>query len=115
MLLREKGTDIYRMKGVLSINAAEERFVYQAVHMIFTGNFMERWEPGEKRESKLVFIGKNLNRDELQKAFAACLITPESQEAKKKALRFAVGQRVKCKTGGDEWSAGEVRSNHETP
>lgn len=44
-LLQNRGTDIYRMKGVLSIEHAEQRFVYQAVHMIFTGNFMEPWEP----------------------------------------------------------------------
>ena len=29
------------------------QFVYQAVHMIFNGNFEDRWEPGEKRESKV--------------------------------------------------------------
>ena len=51
-MLQEKGADIYRMKGVLAIKYAEERFVYQAVHMIFTGNFMEPWAAGEKRETR---------------------------------------------------------------
>ena len=37
---------------------APGRFVYQAVHMIFNGNFEDSWEADEKRESKLVFIGK---------------------------------------------------------
>merc|ERR1712196_396780 len=60
-LLQEKGADIFRMKGVLTIKNAEQRFVYQAVHMIFNGNFTEPWGPDEERESKLVFIGKNLN------------------------------------------------------
>merc|ERR1712196_227708 len=71
------------------------------------GNFMEPWEPGEERESTLVFIGKNLNREELKKEFEACLVTPESLEEKKKKLRFAVGDKVKCNTG-DVWPDGEV-------
>ena len=107
-ILQEKGADIFRMKGVLAIAHAEERFVYQAVHMIFTGDFMEKWEPGEKRESKLVFIGKNLDRAELTKSFEACKATPEAGEARKKALRFQVGSRVECNTGGGSWSPGKV-------
>ena len=106
-ILQEKGTDIYRMKGVLSIAHAEERFVYQAVHMIFTGNFMEKWEPDETRESKLVFIGKNLNRQELTDAFMACAVSPEAQEKRRKSLRFSIGTKVECNTG-PTWSKGEV-------
>lgn len=109
-LLRENGADIYRMKGVLSIDHAEERFVYQAVHMIFNGVFMEPWVPGEVRQSKLVFIGKNLDRDKLTKEFSACLATPEALALKLKMLRFAVGDKVKCNTGEerDYWSRGEI-------
>ena len=35
MILRTKGTDIYRMKGVLAVAGTDQKFVYQAVHMIF--------------------------------------------------------------------------------
>ena len=42
-LLREKGTDLYRIKGVISVEGAPQRFVYQAVHMIFQGDFKEAW------------------------------------------------------------------------
>ena len=38
-ILREKGADIYRMKGILSIAFSDMKFVYQAVHMIFNGDF----------------------------------------------------------------------------
>jgi len=107
-ILQEKGTDIYRMKGVLSIAHSNERFVYQAVHMIFTGDFMEPWEEGETRESKLVFIGKNLNREELTAAFKACQATPDAEDKRRKALRFSVGTRVECKTGATAWSPGEI-------
>jgi len=106
-LLQNKGVDIFRMKGVLAIAHANEKFVYQAVHMIFNGDFMEAWEPDEKRESKLVFIGKNLDRAELQAKFESCQLTPESVEKKKAALRFGIGDKVECNTGGG-WSAGEV-------
>jgi len=107
-LLQERGTDIYRMKGVLSIAHANERFVYQAVHMIFNGSFMEPWQEGEERASKLVFIGKKLDKEELTKQFSACIVSPESMEKKKKMLRFAVGAKVQCKTGEKSWSNGEV-------
>jgi len=107
-LLQSKGTDLYRMKGVLAIKHAQEKFVYQAVHMIFNGNFdEEKWGPDEKRSSKLVFIGKNLDHAALKAAFDACVATPEQQEKKMKAMRFAVGDKVKCNTG-DGWQSGEI-------
>merc|ERR1719378_74010 len=91
------------MKGVLAIANAKAKFVYQAVHMIFNGNFDE----DEERASKLVFIGKNLNHKEIKEGFAACLDTPENQSKKAKALRFAVGAAVKCNTG-EGWQTGKV-------
>ncbi|EOD27022.1 hypothetical protein EMIHUDRAFT_54553, partial [Emiliania huxleyi CCMP1516] len=72
-MLKTQGADIYRMKGVLHIAHAEQRFVYHAVHMIFNGDFTEPWEEDEPRESKLVFIGKNLDAAELKARFEACL------------------------------------------
>merc|ERR1711998_125079 len=106
-LLQEKGTDIFRMKGVLAIEHSEQRFVYQAVHMIFDGNFTEPWQPDEDKENKLVFIGKNLNAKELKAAFAACLSTAETKEKRIKALRFSIGDKVECNTGKG-WQKGSV-------
>jgi len=106
-LLQTKGADIYRMKGVLSIANAEQKFVYQAVHMIFNGNFDEEWAPDEVRESKLVFIGKNIDHEALKAAFTACAVTEESKEKKLKALRFGIGSKVECNTGSG-WKKGEV-------
>jgi hypothetical protein len=80
-LLRTKGTDIYRMKGILAIATASKKYVYQGVHMIFDGKFEDEvWADGEPRQNKLVFIGKNLNHDELKAGFDACLDNPENQE-----------------------------------
>jgi len=109
-ILRTKGNDIYRMKGILSVAYAEQRFVYQGVHMIFNGNFEEPWGPDEKRESKLVFIGKNLEHEELKAAFKACLATPEAAAKRLKSLRFAVGDAVECNTGASKWTKGKVKA-----
>eukprot|EP00965_Chrysotila_dentata_P224955 6194485-Pleurochrysis_carterae.AAC.2 len=106
-ILQTKGNDIFRMKGVLSISHADEKFVYQAVHMIFSGSFVEPWGAQEKRESKLVFIGRNLDHDEIRREFLACVQSEETLAKKMKALRFAVGDKVKCKTA-DGWRVGTV-------
>merc|ERR1712054_242417 len=95
-ILQEKGTDIFRMKGVLNIMHAEQRFVYQAVHMIFNGNFTEAWGEDEPRENKLVFIGKNLDAAELRAKFAECIATPEKIKEKEARLRFKIGDAVEC-------------------
>jgi G3E family GTPase len=72
-LLREKGTDIFRMKGILSIAGEEERFVFQGVHMLFDGRPDRPWG-SEERSNQLVFIGRNLNRQELVEGFNSCLV-----------------------------------------
>merc|ERR1719401_618784 len=95
------------MKGVLAVAHAKERFVYQAVHMIFNCAFDDPWAADELRENKLVFIGKNLDRDELTAGFQACLATPENIEKKRRALRFDIGDKVKCRMRRG-WVDGEV-------
>ena len=72
-LLRVKGGDIYRMKGVLAVKGTNKRLVFQGVHMLFDAKFDREWKPGETRANTLVFIGKNLDRAALNEAFKACL------------------------------------------
>ena len=74
-LLRTKGGDIYRMKGVLAVKGSNKRLVFQGVHMLFDAKFDREWESGEPRQNTLVFIGKNLNRAELTEEFKSCLAT----------------------------------------
>jgi hypothetical protein len=103
-----KGDNIYRSKGILAIEHAAEKFVYQGVHTVLYLDFVdEEWSEGEERVNKLVFIGKNLDREELMAGFAACLATPALLEKKREALRFAVEDHVECKVGG-RWRKGEV-------
>ncbi|KAE9453550.1 hypothetical protein C3L33_14551, partial [Rhododendron williamsianum] len=73
-LLMERSDDIYRMKGLLSIEGMKERFVFQGVHDIFQGSPDRLWNADEQRTNKIVFIGKNLNAQELEKGFKACLV-----------------------------------------
>jgi G3E family GTPase len=72
-LLGEKGVDIFRMKGILSVKGESERFVFQGVHMLFDGKPDRPWRPDEPRVNRMVFIGRNLDRAELESSFAACL------------------------------------------
>ncbi|XP_010539521.1 PREDICTED: COBW domain-containing protein 1 [Tarenaya hassleriana] len=73
-LLLDRSEDIYRMKGLLSVHGMDERFVFQGVHDIFQGSPDRLWGQDEPRINKIVFIGKNLNREELDNGFKACLI-----------------------------------------
>ena len=71
-LLANNGTDIFRMKGILSFHGAKERYVFQGVHMLFDGRMDRPWREGE-RSNSLIFIGRNLNREQLNAGFNACL------------------------------------------
>jgi G3E family GTPase len=71
-LLRDKGGDIYRMKGVLAVKGSNKRLVFQGVHMLFDAKFDREWN-GQPRQNTLVFIGKNLDRAELTEKFKACM------------------------------------------
>ena len=71
-LLRNRGQDLLRSKGILDIKGSPNRFVFQAVHMLIEGDDGRRWEPGEARSSKLVFIGRNIEASELRAGFAGC-------------------------------------------
>ncbi|KAK9267053.1 hypothetical protein L1049_003601 [Liquidambar formosana] len=73
-LVEEKGEDLYRMKGVLSVNDSDQRYVFQGVHSTLDGCPGKTWGPDEKRINKLVFIGRNLDEVALRKGFKGCLV-----------------------------------------
>ncbi|MEL6815396.1 MAG: GTP-binding protein [Cyanobacteria bacterium J06598_3] len=72
-LLQTQGPDIFRMKGILNIQGEDQRFVFQGVHMLFDGRPDRPWKPDETRKNELVFIGRNLNAEQLREDFRACL------------------------------------------
>jgi len=71
-LLRTKGQDIFRMKGVLAVKGRSMRFVFQGVHMLMDGKPDREWG-NEPRHNTLIFIGRNLDRKELNEGFRSCL------------------------------------------
>ena len=73
-LLKTKGGDIFRMKGVLVVKGTNKRLVFQGVHMLFDAKFDREWKADENRTNTLVFIGKNLDRAALTEGFKACLV-----------------------------------------
>lgn len=76
-LLNNRGEDLYRMKGILAIRGLEERYVFQAVHMLFEGSPERPWRPDEKRISRMVFIGREMDEPAFREAFRRCLADPD--------------------------------------
>ncbi|MCI0756842.1 CobW family GTP-binding protein [Teichococcus vastitatis] len=72
-LLQSKGQDLLRTKGILHYQGEDRRFAFQAVHMIADGDFIGPWKEGDPRKSKIVFIGRNLNRPQLRRGFEGCV------------------------------------------
>lgn len=72
-LLREKGPDIFRAKGILNFAGTDRRFVFQGIHMLFDGQLDRPWKENEPRQSRIVFIGRNLDREALTNGFLGCV------------------------------------------
>ncbi len=70
--VQTEGGNILRSKGILAFKGEPKRFVFQGVHMVLDGDVQREWREGEKRTSKIVFIGRDLKRDEIEKGFMAC-------------------------------------------
>jgi G3E family GTPase len=68
-LVANDGPSILRSKGILAFKDDPERFVFQGVHMILDGDHQRAWKDGEKRDSKLVFIGRQLPEEKIRKGF----------------------------------------------
>ena len=67
-----EGPNILRMKGILAFQDDPERYVVQGVHMIVEGDHQRPWKEGETRQSRLVFIGRDLDEERLTRSFHAC-------------------------------------------
>ena len=87
-LLREKGADLFRYKGVMACKGMDQKFIFQGVGMLFSGFFSPlTWDEGEARECRFVFIGRNLDRQALIDGVMACRVD-------NKPLRFKEGDKV---------------------
>ena len=72
-LVQKEGPNILRCKGILAFKDDDERFVFQGVHMILDGDHQRPWNKDEKRESRIVFIGRNLPDKKIAEGFGSCV------------------------------------------
>ena len=70
-LLQTRGQDILRSMGILDFTGENDRYVFQGVHMLMDGAPMGAWPEGP-RQSRIVFIGRNLDSMGLEDGFTAC-------------------------------------------
>ena len=99
-LMQTKGEDLFRYKGVLAVKGMDQKFVFQGVHMLFGGGFSSEvapWKEGETRECRFVFIGRDLDHEELPQGLMDC---------KAEELRFKVGDTVYANIG--EFTEGRI-------
>ena len=71
-LVQKEGPSILRCKGILAFKDDDQRFVFQGVHMILDGDHQRPWKKDEKRESRIVFIGRNLPGKLITEGFESC-------------------------------------------
>src|SRR3954452_12374202 len=72
-LTQAEGPNILRSKGILSLKDDPQRFVFQGVHMMLDGDHQRDWRADEKRQSRVVFIGRNLPEEKIRKCFESCV------------------------------------------
>jgi G3E family GTPase len=72
-LVQKEGPNILRCKGILAFKDDDQRFVFQGVHMILDGDHQRPWQAGEKRDSRIIFIGRNLPGKMITEGFESCI------------------------------------------
>jgi G3E family GTPase len=74
-LVASEGQKILRSKGILAFSDDDDRYVFQGVHMMLEGDHQRPWKDGEPRQSKLVFIGRELPEQMIREGFESCIVT----------------------------------------
>ncbi|MCZ2204454.1 CobW family GTP-binding protein [Bartonella sp. A05] len=69
---QQQGPHILRLKGIIAFQGDDDRYVLQGIHMILEGQHQRPWHKDEKRESRLVFIGRTLDAEQLKTDFENC-------------------------------------------
>lgn len=72
-LVQIKGESLFRYKGILHVKGQDRRLLFQGVHMLFASTADRRWKQDERKQNELVFIGRDLDEEELRAGFAFCL------------------------------------------
>ncbi len=71
-ILQVYGNDLLRYKGVLWMDGSPRRMVFQGVHMMMGADVGKPWLNGEKRQSKMVFIGRKLPKEVILEGLRQC-------------------------------------------
>ena len=74
-LVASEGQKILRSKGILAFSGDDDRYVFQGVHMMLEGDHQRKWKEGEPRESRVVFIGRELPEQAIREGFESCITT----------------------------------------
>ena len=74
-LVASEGQKILRSKGILAFSDDDDRYVFQGVHMMLEGDHQRAWKDGEARQSRLVFIGRELPEQTIRDGFESCITT----------------------------------------
>jgi G3E family GTPase len=72
-LVAKRGADLFRMKGIIQLQAEARRYVFQSVHMLLDGDFDRPWKAAERRRTEFVIIGRDLDAEALRAGFQACV------------------------------------------
>ena len=74
-LVATEGQNILRSKGILAFHDDDDRYVFQGVHMMLEGDHQRKWKEGEPRESRVVFIGRELPEQAIRDGFERCIVS----------------------------------------
>jgi G3E family GTPase len=74
-LVASEGQKILRSKGILAFSDDDDRYVFQGVHMMLEGDHQRPWKAGEPRQSRIVFIGRELPEQMIREGFESCITT----------------------------------------
>jgi G3E family GTPase len=91
-LVAEQGERLMRMKGVLHFHGEARRFVCHSVHMLLDARPGRRWDEGEVRESRFVFIGRGLDAAALRQGFLNSAANCVANEATDESAKLAAGR-----------------------
>ena len=67
------GPNLLRYKGVLNMKGTPRKVIFQGVHQLMGSDLGPAWAPGEKKNSKMVFIGIDLPKDIFLQGLEQCL------------------------------------------
>lgn len=78
-LVQKDGVNLMRMKGILHFADEARQFYFHSVHMLLNARPGRRWGAGDRRESKFVFIGRDLDPEALSAGFLGCVREAEAE------------------------------------